>query len=423
MDEMVAITTMHSQAMNLFGEEVNNLEARLEYLEINAVDIFPKDAIDPRHLCEVFSETIKPLNVDSEIKLVLFSLYSDAINSKLGVLYKSLNEQLIKAGVLPKIVLKTSKVDAFLEEEEDSTAKVIRKSDDVYNEKLHQSTSGSPTGSATDSSSGSSQQDGSHNNAGTSGSEPGNMAASPQHGNPMSNGSSASSAGGSESGHASNANGFYQKANQVVSQFLNGDAVKQGPGIPDSFSRLVSQTAADGKNYYERKEVMKALSRLQHSLMEESPRQQQTGEPCAKTVKLRLIDTEEIKRELLADIGNQHGGIVDKQVNVLDERSIDFVGMMFSAITEDESISKVISNLIMRLQIPVIKVAMLDQQLFTEEKHPAKDVLNLVSDAGKGVATEEDRVFNELESIVDHIIETFDIDISVFEEAVEALEQ
>lgn len=123
----------------------------------------------------------------------------------------------------------------------------------------------------------------------------------------------------------------------------------------------------------------------------------------------------------MTDIGDQFGGVVDKQVNVLDERSIDFVGMMFKAITTDESISTVISDLIMRLQIPVIKVAMIDQNLFDEGEHPARNVLNLVSDAGKGVTSQNDPVYGEIESIVDTVVDTFEIDLDVFEEAVDSL--
>ena len=32
MEEMVAITTMHANALNLFGEEISDMEARVEYL-------------------------------------------------------------------------------------------------------------------------------------------------------------------------------------------------------------------------------------------------------------------------------------------------------------------------------------------------------------------------------------------------------
>ncbi len=364
MEEMVAVMTIHSQAMNLFGEEVNHLEARLEYLEINAVDIFEKDAIDPKHLCDVFKKTIDALDLDIEVKLVLYRLYNNEINTKLGVLYKSLNELFIKADVLPKIVMQTSKDEEYAEEEEEPV-KSLRTSSDYYKNNTWQN----------------------------------------------------AEQGGQSSGNTDTS--VYKNAKQLVSQFLSDDFVKQGDDIPASFAKRVVKGRDDEKNYYPRNEVMKTLSRLQRSLIKGSDEEGKNS--GHKTINNGLIDPEVIKRELLAEISNQHGGIVDRQVNLLDERSIDFVGMMFKAITTDESISKVISDLIMRLQIPVIKVAMIDQNLFDEGDHPAKEVLNLVSDAGKGVTTEEDRVYSEIESIVDTVVDTFEIDLDVFEEAVDSL--
>jgi len=409
MEEMVAITTIHSQAMNLFGEQVNHLQARLEYLEISGVSIFEKDRIEPKSLCEVFKQILDPLDLSIETKLVFYRLYNDMINIKLGILYQSLNELCIKADILPEIVLKTSRVDAF--EEDENISQTVGKVKDINKPSAYTSTSGHAGAGLTsgDSSTALNQK----KNVGS------NIDSSNAGLSTLSNTDSSATA----TNTALSDNSLYAKTNRVVAQFLNGDAVKQGPGIPESFSRLASETAADGKNYYPRKEVMRALSRLQHSLMQEVEQTNANTDENSRPFNIQLVDTESIKRELLTDIGNQNGGMVNKQVNVLDERSIDFVGMMFNVITEDESISGVISNLIMRLQIPVIKVAMLDQNLFTDEKHPAKNVLNLVSDAGKGVTSEEDRVYSEIETIVNHIIETFDIDINIFEEAVEKLEQ
>jgi len=428
MEEMVAITTIHSQAMNLFGEEVNHLQARLEYLEISGVSIFEKDAIEPKALCEVFKQTLDPLDLSIETKLVFYRLYNDMINIKLGVLYRSLNELCIKAGILPEIVLKTSRVDSF-EEEDENISQTVRKAKDVNNPSGYTSSSHAGAGlTSGEASTALNQKKNAGSNTGRSNAgrsntnrSNANMSTTDRL-NTEPNTSSNAGSGATATNTDLSDNSLYAKTNRVVAQFLNGDAIKQGPGIPESFSKIASETAADGKNYYPRKEVMRALSRLQHSLMQEVVEQTNANEDSC-TFNAQLIDTKSIKQELLADIGNQNGGMVNKQVNVLDERSIDFVGMMFNVITEDESISGVISNLIMRLQIPVIKVAMLDQNLFTDEKHPAKNVLNLVSDAGKGVTSEEDRVYSEIETIVNHVIETFDIDIGIFEEAVEELEQ
>jgi hypothetical protein len=122
-------------------------------------------------------------------------------------------------------------------------------------------------------------------------------------------------------------------------------------------------------------------------------------------------------------MSKQAGGIVTKQVNILDERSIDFVGMMFEAITHDPSLSSIIKNLLLRLQIPVIKVAMSDITLFDADNHPTREVLNLVSVAGKGVTEETDRLYGDLENIVDDILEEFDVDIESFNEAAESLRE
>ena len=96
--------------------------------------------------------------------------------------------------------------------------------------------------------------------------------------------------------------------------------------------------------------------------------------------------------------------------------------MMFKEITDDSSISNAITNLLMRLQIPVIKVAMLDEKMFSQEDHPARETLDLVSAAGRGVSEEDDRVYKQLEAIIDGILQEYDIDISSFERAVDALQ-
>ena len=97
--------------------------------------------------------------------------------------------------------------------------------------------------------------------------------------------------------------------------------------------------------------------------------------------------------------------------------------MMFTAITRDESVSKIITNLLMLLQIPVIKAAMLDEKLFTQEDHPARSTLDLISKAGKGVTEETDHVFIKLEKIVDGILREYDVDIASFERAVGELQK
>jgi hypothetical protein len=70
-----------------------------------------------------------------------------------------------------------------------------------------------------------------------------------------------------------------------------------------------------------------------------------------------------------------------------------------------------------------MKVAMLDRSLFEEERHPARATVDLLTEAGKGINIKQDRLYGELEDIVDSILEKFDIDIVTFEKSVTGLSE
>ncbi len=348
MEEMVAITTMHSKAMNLYGEEVTNLETRLEYLEINCDNMFDKEALDPKHICEVFQKTIENIDLAIEVKLVFYKLFDQEVCSKLGVMYKTINKILIDNGIMSEIILKTTKAEDVEHEQhiEDEVSSRVASYYDP-NEKV-----------ATD--------------------------FIPRSG---------------------------KEVSHIVNEFMSGEMTVSDNEIdlPKSFLQVPTQQDLDGKNCYQRKEVLKALSKLQHKL---------TSMPGYT----ECLSTEQIKQELVADISKQNGGVIDKRVNLLDERSIDFVGMMFGAISDDETVSELMTNMIYQLQIPVMKVAMSDCSLFEEENHPARETVDLLTAAGKGINQKDDHLYDELEKIVDDILDEFDIDIKIFENAVSELE-
>ena len=345
MEEMVAITTMHAKAMNLFGVEVSHLEARLEYLELMCEKSIDKESLDPKHICEIFQKTIENVEIAIDVKLVFYKLFDQEVCSKLGVMYKTINQIFIDNDVLPEIILNTTKQEE-IEEDEDKVSTQVASYYDPANKV------------ATD---------------------------------------------------------FIPRSNKdfshIVNEFMSGEMTISGEELqlPASFLRTPTQQDIEGKNCYERKEVLKALSTLQRKITSSQKA------PESHTA-------EQIKQELIADISKEHGGIIDKQVNLLDERSMDFVGMMFSAIATDDTVSDIMTNLIYQLQIPVMKVAMIDRSVFETETHPARATVDLLTTAGMGINLKEDRIYNELEEIVDHILEKFDIDIVTFEKAVDDLE-
>ena len=131
-------------------------------------------------------------------------------------------------------------------------------------------------------------------------------------------------------------------------------------------------------------------------------------------------DTEEIKtatKRILYDSGIFNASeLVDNE-----SKAIDFVGDIFLAIREDNSLSKVIKTLIAKLQIPTIKIAFLDFEFFKNPNHPARGVLNRLTTLGVGVADTNDSLYAKLESIVLHILQQFHTEISVFEQALSGI--
>ena len=123
-----------------------------------------------------------------------------------------------------------------------------------------------------------------------------------------------------------------------------------------------------------------------------------------------------------------HMGITDGQVvplNNMDNDMIDVVAMMFEFILDDPNLPNSARALISKLQIPMIKVAILDKEIFAHKNHPARQLLNELAQAGIGLDDEADAndpLLNTMESIVDSVINDFKDDITLFDTLLEQLE-
>jgi hypothetical protein len=103
-----------------------------------------------------------------------------------------------------------------------------------------------------------------------------------------------------------------------------------------------------------------------------------------------------------------------------DGQTIDVVSMLFDFFFDDEALPDPIKVLIGRLQIPMLKVAIIDKDFFNQKKHPARKLLDSISRASLGWSeghTDEQPLIDKTEEIVNFLITEFDEDISVFEEA------
>jgi hypothetical protein len=92
---------------------------------------------------------------------------------------------------------------------------------------------------------------------------------------------------------------------------------------------------------------------------------------------------------------------------------------------DDQDLPTAMKALLGRLQIPMLKVAILDDTFFKTEDHPARRLLNSLAKAGVGwdeQAKSSDQLYKKLEETVFTILNDFEDDISIFDQLLESFE-
>ncbi len=130
-----------------------------------------------------------------------------------------------------------------------------------------------------------------------------------------------------------------------------------------------------------------------------------------------------LKQELMEQVHKLSGEAKAHHVSSADEDTIDLVGMLFEFILQDRNLPAQIQALLGRLQIPYLKVAILDKHLFAQKTHPARRLLDALADAGKSWSAESDkdhRLQDRIRQVVESILTDFDDDVGVFERELES---
>ncbi len=132
---------------------------------------------------------------------------------------------------------------------------------------------------------------------------------------------------------------------------------------------------------------------------------------------------QQIKRELLEQVGKLSADAHERRVSAADEDTIDLVGMLFEYILQDRNLPTQMQALFGRLQIPYLKVAILDKHLFAQKSHPARRLLDALAEAGKSWTPESDRdlrMYDRIKGAVEAVLRDFDDDVDVFRRELES---
>ena len=135
------------------------------------------------------------------------------------------------------------------------------------------------------------------------------------------------------------------------------------------------------------------------------------GAPATLDASVLTSGTTNVVRELKS---TQIGSSVDQS----DALTMDIVAMLFDQIFGDKRVPYALKVLIGRLQIPVVKVAVLDKKFFSKKSHPARRLLDTLGEFAFGLDETFDQnspVYKKLEGIVQRLLDGFEDDIQIFE--------
>jgi hypothetical protein len=109
--------------------------------------------------------------------------------------------------------------------------------------------------------------------------------------------------------------------------------------------------------------------------------------------------------------------VVDQVANPTDRITMDVIGLLFDYIFRDPSIPDSMRRLFGRLQVPVLKAALLDRTFFSDAAHPVRKLLDRLAEAAIG-STHDASYCASFErasaAVVLRICRDYEIDASVF---------
>ena len=168
--------------------------------------------------------------------------------------------------------------------------------------------------------------------------------------------------------------------------------------------------------------VVNALTRLQQEQLERlagSPQPQHLRENGG------ALDTASFADGYANVLRGIKNSAVAGTMGHVDAMTLDIVAMLFDYILDDRRIPDAMKALISRLQIPVLKVAMLDKSFFSQKSHPARKLLDELADISIGWNEAEGHqggLYKKVDDLMQRILNEFNDKVGIFADVLQDLE-
>lgn len=368
MDVKVAIDGMVAKSRAGSGNALALLRARFQHLmpDISLDDQdFP---LDPGAITEHFGNILKNLALTTDQKVLVLKIFQQELLSKWPALLDDANQSLISAGILPdlKVTYAAPKPGDDSGRQEKKEEKKLDTEDifafmkDVSN--ISKTAVAGAVGGI----------------AGVPGAPAGAVSGATYHGGEY--------VGGGGVG--------------ALSASVVGGSVAAVPIVPDNIAATAHVQALATE------QLVGLLSKLQ----EIQPRNKLSDDDSSPSVT-------EVRQGIRKNLRSDEKTV--EAVRQADEDVINLVSMLFDFILDDDDLPTAMKALLGRLQIPLLKVAIIDKAFFNVENHTARQLLNLLAKAGIGWNQKDpggDALYSKIEEVVFRILNEFIADITLFDD-------
>ncbi|VAW93787.1 Thymidine phosphorylase [hydrothermal vent metagenome] len=417
LEENIAIRNIVTKVSHHCMQDLSAIEKRLSHI-LNAYVTPQNNPLGPDVICHAFMKAAATLDIELKISLIILKLFDQEIVAGISPLLHEANNLFIAADVLPEFkhrVKKSEHIDApsNATEENQTSDEAELSSTQSHTNPAHHPQAAIPAGqmaygAATPANTMTGQGD-------TSIAQFHQLLAQ-QHTQ------AAVTAGG---GQPATAHGTAAPPNNVHPLMPSPASVIGQPN--NGMSAATSTAEMQGNTSYavSTPQFVGSLTQLQnipHDFMQQSV-SVSTNEAGEEIEEVTLQSTSNLKQYVVQQLQQQDDSFSINQMNPLDQDVIDVVSMLFEFILEDKNIPDAAKAHIARLQIPLLKAAMIDKEFFSTNKNTARQLLNELAHAALGIVDEKDtlsqNLLSEIERVVNTINNDFDDDIAIFEQQLE----
>ncbi len=416
LEENIAIKNIVSKVSHHCAQDLSAIEKRLTHI-LNNVVTPQNNPLGPNVICQTFMKAAATLDIELKISLIILKLFDQEIITGISPLLHEANTLFIEANVLPEFKHSVKKSEHVSPPSSNAAEQTPSAAETEFEQaQLNTNTAAYQQAMG--------QAYGATSPVGIAGQNDTSLAhfqqlLAQQPANPA----MLSGAHTSMNSAAPLSTATTTRPNNVHT-LMPAQAATGVTADNASGSMPVTEMQANIAYAVSTPQFVGSLTQLQtipHDFMQQNV-SVSTNESGDEIEEVTLQSTSNLKQFVIQQLQQQDENFSFNQMNPVDKDVIDVVSMLFEFILEDKNIPDAAKAHIARLQIPLLKAAIIDKEFFATNKNTARQLLNDLAHAALGIIDEDDRssqsLLNEIERIVDTINADFEDDLSIFEQQI-----